>query len=169
MKKILLLASVLLSLSVFAQNDDGTILKKNDRLPEFRLESSIHGTIDSKDLQGKITLITIFATWCGPCQRELAEIQKELWPQYKDNPDFVMLVAGREHTDDELTKYNEKKKFTFPLYPDPKREFTGKFATKNIPRTYLVDKEGKIIYTSIGYSEKEFKALIKLLKTKLKK
>ena len=42
-----------------------------------------------------------------------------------------MLVIGREHTDDQLTKYNKRKGFTFPLYPDPKREVTGKFASQN--------------------------------------
>ncbi len=30
-----------------------------------------------------------------------------------------MIVIGREHTDDELTAYNKRKEFTFPLYPDP--------------------------------------------------
>ena len=72
-------------------------------------------------------MVSLFATWCGPCQLELAEVQKMLWPKYKDNKDFVLLVIGREHTDEQLKAYNERNKFTFPLYPDPKREEKEEF------------------------------------------
>ena len=56
-------------------------------------------------MKGKVGLINLFATWCGPCQTELAELQETLWPKYKNNKDFVMLVIGREHTDEQLQKY----------------------------------------------------------------
>lgn len=169
MKKIFILLVILIyTLCSYAQDESGSIAKKGDKIPDFTLSSSIYGKVDSKDLKEKLTLINIFATWCGPCQKELAEVQKTLWPKYKDNPNFLMLVVGREHADEELQKYNEKKKFTFPLYPDPEREFTSKFATKSIPRSYLIDKEGKIIYMSIGYSENDFDELVKLIEDKLK-
>ena len=41
---------------------------------------------------------------------ELAEVQKPLWPKYKDNKDFRMIVIGREHTDEELTAYTTSAK-----------------------------------------------------------
>lgn len=168
MKKALILFAILTyTLSGIAQDERGTILKKGDTMPAFTLSSTISGNVDSKDLKGKVVLINIFATWCPPCQLELAEVEKTLWPKYKDNPDFVMLTVGREHTDAELTKYNAKKKFAFPLYPDPKKELTAKFATKSIPRSYLIDKDGKIIYMSIGYNEKNFGRFLDLIEKNL--
>ena len=89
--------------------------------------------VPSSSLKGKVILVNFFATWCPPCQKELAEVQKMLWPKYKDNKDFVLLVIGREHTDVELQKYNEKKGFTFPLYPDKNRAIYGAFAKKSDP------------------------------------
>lgn len=169
MKKALILLAILIhTLSTTAQDENGTLLKEGDKMPEFTLSSVKYGNIDSKELKGKVILINIFATWCGPCQMELAEVQKTLWPKYKDNPNFVMLTVGREHTDEELAEYNEKKKFNFPLYPDPKRAFTALFATMSIPRSYLIDKDGKIIYMSIGYNEKNFASLVDLIAKKLK-
>jgi thioredoxin-related protein len=78
-----------------------------------------------------------------------------------------MLVIGREHTDEDLQKYNERKKFSFPLYPDPKREVFSLFAEKSIPRAYLFDKEGKLIYASMGYTGEEFKKLLEAIEKAL--
>ena len=144
-------------------------LKKGDLMPKFELASSVYGEIKPDDLKGKVVLINLFATWCGPCQTELAEVQKTLWPKYKDNKDFVMLVIGREHTDEQLQKYNERKQFSFPLYPDPKREVFSLFAEKYIPRAYLFDKEGKLIHSSVGYTEEEFQVLMDTIESELKK
>lgn len=142
-------------------------LKKGDAMPKFELTSSVYGNVKPADLKGKVVLVSLFATWCGPCQKELAEVQSTLWPKYKDNKDFVMLVIGREHTDEQLQKYNERKKFTFPLYPDPKREVFSKFAEKSIPRAYLFGKDGKLVYSSVGYTEEEFQHLMKALEEAL--
>ena len=144
-------------------------LKKGDLMPKFELASSVYGEIKPDDLKGKVVLINLFATWCGPCQTELAEVQKTLWPKYMDNKDFVMLVIGREHTDEQLQKYNERKQFSFPLYPDPKREVFSLFAEKYIPRAYLFDKEGKLIHSSVGYTEEEFQVLLDTIESELKK
>lgn len=163
MKKLVMMC-MLLCMAVFVQAQE---LKKGDAMPDFELKSSVYGQVKSADLKGKVVLVSLFATWCGPCQLELAEVQKTLWPKYKDNKDFTMLVIGREHTDEQLAKYNERKKFTFPLYPDPKREVFSKFAEKSIPRAYLFGKDGKLIYSSIGYTEEEFQHLLKAIEEAL--
>lgn len=164
MKKLGLLFIVLCM--TFAVN--GQELKKGDRLPEFQLNSAVYGDVSSADLKGKVVLVSLFATWCGPCQKELADVEQVLWPKYKDNKDFVLLVIGREHTDEQLKTYNERKKFTFPLYPDPKREVFSLFAEKSIPRAYLFNKEGEAVYTSMGYEKEEFNHLMKEIEKALK-
>ena len=146
----------------------GAAMKKGDKLPDFHLKSAVYGDISSTELKGKVVLVSLFATWCGPCQLELAEIEKTLWAEYKDNKDFVLLVIGREHTDEQLKAYNERKKFTFPLYPDPKREVFSLFAEKSIPRAYLFNKEGEAVYTSIGYEKEEFGYLMNAIAEALK-
>ena len=159
MKKLVAMLMVLvMALGVQAQE-----LKVGDVLPKFELKSSVYGDIKPADLKGKVVLVSLFATWCGPCQKELAEVQSTLWPKYKDNKNFVMLVIGREHTDEDLQKYNERKKFTFPLYPDPKREVFSLFAEKSIPRAYLFGKDGKLLYSSVGYTAEEFQKLMETI------
>lgn len=163
MKKLVMMFAML-AMVMWVQAQE---LKVGDALPEFELKSSVYGDIKPADLKGKVVLVSLFATWCGPCQKELAEVQSTLWPKHKDNKDFKMLVIGREHTDEDLQKYNERKMFTFPLYPDPKREVFSMFAEKSIPRAYLFDKKGKLIYASMGYTEEEFKKLMEAIEKAL--
>ena len=163
MKKLMMLCLMLVAVITMQAQE----LKVGDALPKFELKSSVYGDVKPADLKGKVVLVSLFATWCGPCQKELADVQSTLWPKYKDNKDFVMLVIGREHTDEDLQKYNERKKFTFPLYPDPKREVFSLFAEKSIPRAYLFGKDGKLIYSSVGYTAEEFQKLMKTIESAL--
>ena len=163
MRKLVVMFMMLVTMiSVQAQE-----LKVGDAMPKFELTSSVYGDVKPADLEGKVVLVSLFATWCGPCQKELAEVQSTLWPKYKNNKNFKMLVIGREHNDEDLKKYNERKKFTFPLYPDPKREVFSLFAEKSIPRAYLFDKNGKLIYASMGYTAEEFQKLMETIEKAL--
>lgn len=175
MKRILLalIVGLLLPMSANSQSKGNVdILKKGDALPQFKLESTVYGNIDSEMIKGRVTLINIFATWCPPCQKELKALNDAIIANRisadKSNKDFALIVVGREHNDDELKVYQAKKNFSFAIYPDPKREFTSKFATQNIPRTYLINREGKIVYSSVGYDEADFEKLIVQIQELLK-
>lgn len=166
--KLMVLPALLccLSLGVYAQAEKVNI---GDNLPQFTLKSDKYGNITPADLKGKVVLVSLFATWCPPCQKELADIEGKLYPKYKNNKGFKLLVIGREHTDADLEKYNKKKNFTFPLYPDPKREVFSLFADQSIPRAYLFGKDGKLVYTSSGYTAEEFQKLMDKIESELKK
>jgi peroxiredoxin len=162
MKKNLILNAVLLLLATSLHAQEVTeVVQFGDRLPEFTIISDDGAQLPSSEYAGKVLVLTFFATWCPSCQIELAEIEKTLWPRYKDRDDFALLAIGREHSDEELAKYNEKKGFTFPLYPDKNRKIFDTFAAKLIPRTYLVDKAGRIVYITVGFNHNEHEQLLR--------
>ena len=109
MMKSLKIGSLIMALMLFfvgahAQNSVEKV-KIGDTMPQFTLNSDVYGQVTPSDLKGKVVLISLFATWCGPCQKELAEVQSTLYPKYKDNKNFRLLVIGREHTDADLTRF----------------------------------------------------------------
>jgi peroxiredoxin len=139
------------------------VVSIGDAMPAFVITADDGTQTPSARFEGKVVLISFFATWCPSCQLELAEMEKTLWPEYGKRDDFALLVIGREHSGAELEKYGAKKGFSFPLYPDRERKIFALFAIQTIPRSYLTDRNGKIIFTMKGYSKREFDNLQKAI------
>jgi len=160
---IIMSASVLVAQ---AYTEEVEKVKVGEVAPDFTLTTD-EGEITTADLKGKVVLINFFATWCPPCRKELPVLQTQVWDKYKNNEDFVLLVIGREHTSDELTKFADDQKLDLPFYPDLKREVFSQFATQSIPRNYIINKGGKIVYASKGFSDKEFEHMMSVLEKQL--
>jgi len=159
------------SVEGFCQSDEEktTRVKIGQEVPAFSFSEDGGPEKSIADLKGQVVLINFFATWCGPCLKELPHLQNDIFIPYKDHPEFRLLVIGREHTAGELAKFKQTKTFTFKLIADPKREIYSSFAEQFIPRNFLIDRDGTIIYSSVGFDEKEFDQLKSVLEAKLKK
>jgi peroxiredoxin len=161
MKRILLtLITVMTCLIIISgQADTTTLTRIGQKAPVFSCKTIDGKVIDIGKLHGKIIMINFFAAWCGPCNLELPVLEKNIWSRYRNNPDFVLLILGREHTEKEVGDFVSSKKFTMPFAPDPSREIFKLYATQNIPRNVLIGKDGNIIYQSMGYSKEDFQKL----------
>ena len=166
-KQLFLIFSFLIfSHFVFAQ-DEFTLIKEGDKAPDFTIELQDESTKQLSYLKGKVVWINFFATWCGPCRKELPHLEKDVFEKYKNRNDFEILVIGREHSWEEVTKFKTDNNFKLPFYPDPKREIFSKYAKQNIPRNFIINKNGNIAVASVGFKDKEFKRIIEKVETLL--
>ena len=100
---------------------------------------------------------------CTPCLQELPVLQKEIREKHKGNKAFRLFVIGREHTEAELDSFKKLKGYTLPFYEDKSQGVFMQFAGKYIPRNYLINREGQIVYASVGYTREEFNKLLNKL------
>ncbi|MBT3243870.1 MAG: TlpA family protein disulfide reductase [Bacteroidetes bacterium] len=150
-----------------AQVDTSNILMNGQQMPNFKISTMDGKTVQSAELKGKTVLINFFATWCGPCRKELPHVESDIWKKYKDRDDFLLLIIGREEDSKKIAPFIKDNDYTMPFYGDIDRSCYKQFAHKFIPRNYLFNSKGKLIYQSRGFNEKEFEEMKKNLAEQL--
>lgn len=121
-------------------------------MPAINVEEASGSTFSLAAQSGKVVVVNFWATWCGPCQIEMPELEKEIWQKYRSSSDFAFIAIAREQDRNTVLGFQKTHPgFTFPLAWDPKRSTYARFASSGIPRTYVVDRRGIIVYQSVGY------------------
>jgi len=156
------------SMTMVAQDEKPELVHAGDQAPVFTITALDGQVFDLSKLRGKVIYLNFFATWCGTCMQEIPYVEKDIWKGIH-HPDFVMLVIGREQTNEVLTKFKDDKKFTMPIAADTNRKVYALYAPQIIPRNIVIDRTGKIIYSGQGYTPEKFEEMIKLIKSELEK
>ncbi len=114
-------------------------------------------------------IISFWATWCSPCKRELNTIQ-DLYPDWQEEFGVTLVAVS---IDDEKTKnsvpvYVNGRGWDYLVLMDPNSDFRRAMGVNNVPHTFLVDKNGVIVYSHNNYAPGDEDLLYKEL-SKLKK
>ncbi|WP_298516567.1 TlpA disulfide reductase family protein [uncultured Kordia sp.] len=165
LKCITAIAFSLFFLVGFAQ--DGDVAKKGQDVSNLVFTVENGKQIKMSDYKDKVVFINFFANWCPPCKLEMPHLEKDVWQQYKGNENFVMFGFARGDDLAKVQKFQKDFKTTFAMHPDASKAIYNNFATKYIPRNYII-KNGKIVYASTGFKKDEFDEMVKLLGTLLK-
>lgn len=136
--------------------DAASLVQVGDPAPPFAVTDTTGAEFVLDDLRGKIVVVNFFATWCGPCLKELPHLQ-QLWDTHRDSSDVVVLVIGREETMESVSDFQSEHGYTFPMAADTDRAIYSLFADEMIPRTYVVAADGKICLATTGFAGDEVK------------
>ncbi len=107
-------------------------------------------------LDRKTTVLIFWALRCAECHREMAVLD-EVYKQFKDSGLVVLAIEAARNNSTQIVEILEKLKGidlvpTYPIIPDPTYEIANKFGVKKTPQTFLVDKDGEVIYAFTSFS-----------------
>lgn len=120
--------------------------------PDFVLPDINGQIVRLSQLKGKVVLLNVWATWCPPCRKEMPTM--ETLYKKMQSADFVMLAAS-EDVDGKNTvlPYRKEGGFTFPILLDENGEVGKKYGVTGYPETFIIDRQGNIVYHHIGYND----------------
>ena len=140
-------------------------LKLGEKAPRFKAITITGDSVSSADLQGKVVLLDFWATWCPPCLKKMPFIQ-EIKDAHKDREDFVVIGVSRDKALENQIQYLEKHAFDWIHIYDgyrPMGEICKTFRIKELPKYYLIDREGDIAFISAGGDLSSLPAIVQEL------
>jgi len=123
-------------------NADGPI-----RLPSVEAPGSPGGEVPVRE-PGTTSLVEFFATWCGPCKPQMAEL-RELRESF--GPDELHLVSvTQEARPEKVRQFWERYDGTWPALIDESLVATDTYDVGGLPTTFVVDAEGAVAWRHVG-------------------
>ncbi|HUN62610.1 MAG TPA: TlpA disulfide reductase family protein [Candidatus Sulfotelmatobacter sp.] len=132
-----------------AQPAEGRWEKPTKEIPTFELSDLSGKTWRLKDLSGKTVLINLWATWCGPCNAELPQLQK-FYESVKNRSDIQVLTFNIDEDLGLVAPYLRDKGYTFPVLP-AYSVVVSLLDGLAIPQNWVVDSKGTWRWRQIGY------------------
>ncbi|GIK23478.1 MAG: TlpA disulfide reductase family protein [Ignavibacteriaceae bacterium] len=168
MRSLLVLLSItLFSVLIFAQGEEDL---KGRKAPNFKLTDLNGKYVElNKETGSGPVLISFWATWCKPCLEEMAEFNK-IYSQYKDKGFKLLAIStDTEKTVAKVKPYIKSKGYDFTVLFDTNSDAARKYYAQQMPYTVMLDKNGNIVYSHLGYMKGDEIKVEKLLLELLEK
>ncbi len=122
--------------------------------PDFTLTDQYGNTHTLSDYKGKTVFLNFWATWCGPCQREMPEIEA-MYKRYGGNEEDLVVIGvanpktaenpnNNDVSQPEVEAFLTDNGYTFPVVMDTTGDVFYQYAIRSFPTTFMIDTEGNI-------------------------
>jgi peroxiredoxin len=91
-------------------------------------------------------VLNFWATWCPPCRKEMPDLET-LYRQFKDQGLVILAISDEDAG--KVKPFIAQRKVTFPILLDPGRKVNELFQIEGIPKTFVYDRNGKLVAQSI--------------------
>lgn len=139
------------------------LVKNPDAAPAFELRDLDGKTVSLAEAKGKIVLLNFWATWCGPCRAEIADLV-DLQKRYADKFEIIALATDEDDAD-EVRRFVVKSGINYRVAmtsDEVRRDYGGISA---LPTSFVIDAQGRIVQKHVGLNdpaiyELELKAML---------
>jgi peroxiredoxin len=121
--------------------------------PDFTGTTVDGQTITLSDLKGKLVLLNVFASWCGPCRVEtphLVEVYNTI-----DRDKFEFIGLNLQETPEAVEFFKDEFFINYPLVLNESGDLTNIYSPIGLPTTWFIDRDGVIRFRFSGALTKE--------------
>jgi thiol-disulfide isomerase/thioredoxin len=104
-------------------------------------------------LRGKVVLLDFWATWCGPCRRQMPLVEK-LGEEFKDK-DLVVYAVNQGEASETARSFIDKNRYTTTTLLDQKGDVGRQYKVSGIPTLVIIGRDGKIAAHFVGVHSEE--------------
>ncbi len=137
-------------------NEDSSLVTLGHQAPDFRVDLIDGGTKRLSDYRGEPLLLILFSTTCPDCHSLFDHITS-LIDTEQPSPTILAISRGESLTATQDFGLAYDRHFIFGI--DPLRTIYNLYATAYVPRSYLIDAEGRIVAISVEYSPEKIDSL----------
>ena len=118
----------------------GEPVQMGDIPPDFALVLPDGRHTSLRALYGQPVVINFWATWCGPCRREMPELMRVA----DEDPNLVMLAVNVQEAVETVQPFAEEFRMNTPIVMDPEGLLQDVYGVRGLPTTFFVNKEGRV-------------------------
>jgi thiol-disulfide isomerase/thioredoxin len=119
-------------------------------VPEIHVESLAGKDLGIADFRGKVVLLDVWASWCGPCKQELPMLDDMAKRLRADGVEVLAVSIDQERAN--LVKFlKARPRWSLTIAHDPKGAIADRLGPEKMPTSYIIDREGIIRYVNSGF------------------
>ena len=145
-------------------NVNSYALEKGDKAPDFSLPGQ-QGTVNLSHQAGKVIYLDFWASWCGPCHQSFPWMN-QMQSKYRSKGLEVIAVSLDGKTED-ARKFLAQVPPGFMVAFDSKGYTPRLYGVKGMPTSFLIDRNGKVLYQHAGFRPADREEIEKQIKTAL--
>jgi thiol-disulfide isomerase/thioredoxin len=156
-KPLLVLLFIAASCSDSKKRESKPISSSQTEIEKVKLTNLMGMTIDMKQYNGKAVFINFWATWCKPCREEMPTIKKAM-DLFKDEK--IEFLFASDESIEEIQEFENEHSYGFHYTRVANMEDLNIIG---LPTTFIFDKDGKQVFSEMGYRKWDDQANIDLL------
>jgi peroxiredoxin len=130
-----------------------TLTSKPDvgfRAPEYSASTLSGDSVSLSSYRGKVVLLNVWATWCGPCRKEIPELRVINSRYSSQGLTVVGVTVDTEGTEAQIADFVKEFRMDYALWHDPNERISAQYAIVGLPASFLIDRSGVIRWKATG-------------------